>query len=308
MSRESNSAGAGKVGFMDAIPILTVLRPGLMSTIQDLGRSGWRGIAVSTGGSMDFVSLRMANALVGNRPNAAALEITLLGPTLRAEADIVAAIVGADIAGFIDDQPIAPGAVFTMRARQTLSFGRPVTGVRSYLAVAGGFEVPLALGSRSTFIRAGFGGVEGRAIRPGDVLLGRAAIQADYRRLGWSAAHGANVGTEPPIRVLEGPHADLFEIDALGHFLASAYTVSHESDRMGVRLNGPSIGVLAGAEMVSEPVTLGAIQVPPNGMPIVLMADQQTTGGYPLVAIVIAADIPALAQRAPGSIVRFEAQ
>jgi len=290
---------------MGSIPIFTVVRPGLMTTIQDLGRPGLRGIGVATGGAMHAYSLRIANALVGNQAGAAALEITLLGPTLLAQTDVAAAIVGADQQASIDGKPIAHGATFSMTAGQTLAFGRLESAVRAYLAVAGGFDVPVALGSRSTFIRASLGGLDGRALRAGDTLFGRTAQTSDFARLGWSVSNDADVSNRP-IQFIAGPHLNSFAADALQLFVDSTYTISHESDRMGIRLNGPPLPVVAPAEMVSEPVPIGAVQVPPSGQPIVLMADQQTTGGYPLIAVVIAADISSLAQRPPGSAVRFE--
>lgn len=291
----------------EPIPLFHVVKPGLMTTIQDLGRPGYERFGVSTGGAMDAYSLRVANILAGNAPSAAAIEVMLMGPELVAAADLVVAIAGADLGAAVEGEPFLPGRATTLRAGQTLAFGkRRGPGALAYVAVTGGIDVPTVLGSRATFSRAGFGGLDGRPLSKGDVIHGP-GTDTDGPLTGWSAAPSEWISASRPIRFLPGPHADAFAGDASAELAAAAYTVSAVSDRMGYRLLGPPLARVSTDDMTSEAAPLGAIQSPAGSAPIVLMADRQTTGGYPIGGVVISADIPALAQRAPGDVVRFAA-
>jgi antagonist of KipI len=271
--------------------MIRVLKAGFLTTVQDLGRYGYAHLGVSASGAADALSLRAANLLVGNPEGAAALEMTLVGGSFEFQADTVAALAGADFgAGFPLWTP------FELRAGDILRCGATRGGARCYLAVRGGIDVPAVLGSASTHLLTGLGGFEGRALRAGDVLrMGNAAVRPPSRgkRLPplWPAA----------LRVTAGPQAAWFP-DAL---YRAGYRVTEESDRMGLRLDGPPLE-RHGGRMLTEGVPLGAVQVPPDGRPIILFVEHQTTGGYPKIASVIAADLPAVGQLRPRDTVGFE--
>lgn len=288
-------------------PSLVVVRPGLLTTVQDLGRWGQQGLGVPVAGAMDTRSLRQANLLVGNADGAAGLEITLLGPTLRASAALSVAVVGADLELRVDGRRVPVGRVFDVPAGGELSIGggAPGTGARAYLAVAGGIDTPAVLGSRSTHLVSRMGGVGGRALITGDVLpVGEAGRDGPRRG---AVVPPVLASADGRLRVLLGPQDDWFAPATLETFLSATFRVSPRSDRMGFRLEGPPIVAARIAELVSEPVAFGAIQVPSGGAPILLMADRQTAGGYPKIATVIAADQPLAGQLAPGAAVRFTA-
>lgn len=288
-------------------PSLVVVRPGLLTTVQDLGRWGHQGLGVPVAGAMDTRSLRQANLLVGNADGAAGLEVTLLGPTLRASAPLVAAVVGADLELRVDGRRVPVGRVFDVPAGGELAIGSgaPGTGSRAYLAVAGGIDTPPVLASRSTHLVSRMGGLGGRALHAGDVLT-IGGLAQDGPRRGVTVAP-VTAPADGRLRVLLGPQDDWFAPATLETFLAARFTVSARSDRMGFRLEGPPVVASRKAELVSEPVAFGAIQVPSGGAPILLMADRQTAGGYPKIATVIAADLPLAGQLAPGATLRFTA-
>ncbi|HEV3472089.1 MAG TPA: biotin-dependent carboxyltransferase family protein [Actinomycetota bacterium] len=290
---------------------------GLLTTVQDLGRYGYQKVGVTPGGAMDGFSLRLANILVGNPEEAAALEITLRGPTVEFTSHALIALSGANLSPKISDLDIPLGRAVAVRRGSLLTFGRAVSGCRGYLAVAGGIDVPVVMGSRSTYLRAGIGGHEGRALRAGDELpIGAAsqlatttvqeALSVDDplpfalsdRYVDRDDARLVRAGRA--IRCVRGPHLDLMDDEDRQTLWASAFQVSTEADRMGYRLVGPSLSSARGRGLVSSAVTMGAIQIPPGGEPIVLMADRQTTGGYPVVGQVITADLPLVAQMKPG--------
>lgn len=275
---------------------IEVVKPGLLTTVQDLGRPGYRGVGVSLGGAADPFALRIANLLVGNPEDAAALEITLAGPELEFSVDAVVAIGGAAFAGLPSWRPIA------VRAGERLRFGTAEQGCRGYLAVAGGIDVPVVLGGRGTSLRAGFGGLEGRALRAGDRLGIGPAAERPFRGLALSPSLLPSYGPAPTLRVLRGSEAAEFG-EALGE---TAFTVLPQSDRMGVRLGGKALKRGADVDLPSTAVAPGTVQVPPDGQPIVLLADAQTIGGYPQAAHVIGCDLPLAAQLRPGDSVRFE--
>jgi biotin-dependent carboxylase-like uncharacterized protein len=287
-------------------PVIEIVDPGLLLSIQDGGRPGMAREGITRGGAADRHSLAVANALVGNAPDAAGLEATLIGPTVVALSPVTIGLAGT-MAGIVTQtgERVAPGWTVSLRAGDTLSL-EPATGARGYLAVPGGTDVPLVLGSRSTAIGAGFGGLDGRALRAGDRLAA-----ADDRRIAhaqWPGVPASDaVSPERPLRVLPGPHAADVGADRFRSFLATAWTISPTSDRVGLRLDGDPIGGAAPAELASHGVVAGTIQLPPDRRPIVLCVDHQPTGGYPVIAVVITADLDRLGQLAPGAAARFEA-
>jgi len=289
---------------------LRVLRPGLLTTLQDHGRHGLQHVGLCPGGAMDPVALALANALVGNVRDEAALEITVIGPEIAFEEDTLVAVCGAEFKGsFPHNRPVlAP-------AGSRFNVGRALRGARAYLAVAGGFAVEPVLGSRSTYLPGGFGGFQGRSLRHGDVLpLRDPAASARFAKLKktkdgsvkWSAPPLTLPDREPIlIHVLEGQHYASFDGNAQRVFLDAVWRIAPESNRMGFRLAGPALVRAQAGEILSGPTAVGSVQVPANGAPIALMADHQTTGGYPRIAEIVSADVPRLAQLAPGGTVHF---
>lgn len=307
---------------------ITVLKPGALSLLQDLGRYGYQRYGVLVGGAMDEWAHRVANVLVGNDENEATLEITLTGPSLRFDEPATVAVCGADLSPRVDGaggtHALPHGRPVTIAAGSQLRFGARVAGARAYLAVGGGFDVPLVMGSRSTYVRGGFGGLEGRALRSGDVLrvrkreaVARAARAASENAASDRAALTLSVPATPvvmpvaqiapvqAIRITAGRHWDVFTPQARRQLLDEEFRIGAQSDRMGYRLDGPELARARPIEMISESVTFGTIQVPPDGKPIILMADRQTTGGYPKIASVASVDLRLLAQMAAPAKLRF---
>ena len=302
---------------------LLIIRPGLLSTVQDLGRTGYQKDGVVVGGAMDATALRVANLLVGNAESLAGLEITLLGPRIRFETEQLIALTGAHLSPTLNGQPVGLNRPVWVAAGTELAFGAPVAGSRAYLAVAGGLAVTPVLGSRATYLRAGFGGLHGRALQAGDQLpvaelspTGRkltAALAARGSSAAWAEARwtpGPGLcplpRRSPVIRAVRGPEYEQFSPESQWTFWEQPFLVSTEADRMGYRLRGPELRRETNTELLSSAVTFGTVQVPPGGQAIVLMADRQTTGGYPRLAQVITADLSALAQAAPGQTLRFQ--
>jgi antagonist of KipI len=268
---------------------------------------------------MDRNALRVANALVGNAEGAAGLEITLIGPTLRFDRTALIAITGADLEATVNETRIPTWHPVAVPAGATLRFGKPQVGCRAYLAIAGGVDVPPLFGSRSTYLRGGFGGFAGRALRAGDVVpcgeasglslaIGQSLHAVDGIGIArWSA--GATLrppySSEPLIRVLAGAHTDALARESRAALFTAPFRVSASSDRMGYRLEGPALSLREPLELLSEAVAFGTIQLPAGGAPIVLMADRQTTGGYPRVGEVASIDLPLIAQLKPGDRLRF---
>ena len=287
---------------------IEVIKPGPLSSLQDLGRTGVQRFGVIASGVMDEWSHRWANLLAGNANDEASLEITLMGPSLLFHQDALIAIVGADLSPRIGEQAVPMAEPVRVAAGSRLDFGRRVFGCRTYLAVHGGFAVPPVMGSRSTYLRAGFGGWQGRALRKGD----RLPIAADA--LGPADLPAVQPLKVPPhparhdraIRAIPGQQWARFSAQAQARWFDAPFVVNLNSDRMGYRLDGPGLALAAPLEMISEAVAFGTVQVPPDGQPIVLMADRQTTGGYPKIASVASVDLPLLAQRVPGETLRFE--
>lgn len=284
---------------------LRVETPGPLSTLQDFGRRGWRRFGVPVSGAMDPVALSIANALVGNPPGAAAVELTLIGGSFVVEgAAVRIALAGGDFPMFIDGSPAAAACSHTLEAGQSVRIGSTRHGVRGYLAAAGGFAIEAMLDSRSTHVRSGLGGIHGGPLAAGDRLpLGEAELAVPDQWL--PPEHMPHAF--PKVRVVLGPQDDHFTTQAIARFQATDYTISPHSDRMGYRLSGPPLEHSRGFDIISDATVPGSIQVPGTGEPIVLMADAQTTGGYPKIATVISADLPALGQCRPGDHLRFEA-
>ena len=285
---------------------IEVIDGGLLTTVQDLGRLGYQQYGVPVSGAMDGWALRAANRLAGNDENTAALEITLVGPVLRFDGAGMIALAGADLGARLDGRPLAVWQSSVVQRGSTLAFGGARDGCRAYLAVAGGIDVPVVLGSRSTLLNARLGGFEGRALAAGDdVPVGPSPDR--------SAAAGRRLqpdtcpvyGHAHTVRVVLGPQDDAFTEEGVERFLSGTYTMAPQSDRVGCRFVGPCIRHRRGADIVSDGTACGSIQVTGDGMPIVLMADRGTTGGYTKIATVASVDLSRLAQAAPGDRVRF---
>ncbi|MDC7788749.1 biotin-dependent carboxyltransferase family protein [Rhodoplanes sp. TEM] len=304
------AAPAGSAPDAGDAPALRVVAPGPATTLQDAGRTGHQRFGIPVSGAMDRVALAAANLLAGNPPETAALEIAYLGPTLVVEAESVrvAFAGGSATVEVLDDtgeppRKIPPLTSVRLVRGQRLRIGGLGGSVVGYLAVAGGFAVAPFLGSRATLMRAGLGGFAGRALQAGDRLPLAAAV-APLRDE--TTLPDTTFPAPQRVRVVLGPQDDHFSDAGVATFLGSTYKVSAATDRMGMRLDGPAIAHADGFNIVSDGIAPGAVQVPGNGLPIVLLADRQTTGGYPKIATVISADLPALGRLAPGATLTFE--
>jgi antagonist of KipI len=299
---------------------LVVAGAGLQTTIQDLGRPAHQHAGIPGSGAMDTIACRAANLLVGNDEQAAVLEAALIGPTIVVERPTLIALTGADLSASIDDTPLPRWRPVHVPGGSTLRFGRAVVGCRAYIGVAGGIDVPPVFGSRSTYLRAGFGGFEGRALRAGDRLrLG--AVPMRSRRIAdalpvvdgrpavarWSLSTTLRppYSESPTVRLLDGAHLALLDTASREALFETHFRVSSSSDRMGYRLERAALSLESPTELLSEGVTFGTVQLPPGGAPIILMADRQTTGGYPRVGEVASIDLPLVAQLKPGDTLRF---
>ena len=288
-----------------------VERAGFLTSVQDLGRTGSRQFGVSTSGALDPFALRVANLLVGNDEGAAGLEITLGGLQLRFEDERIIAWCGGEFDVQIGSRALTAGHVANVKAGDELKFGRPQTGCRCWLAISGGIDVPDVLGSRSTDLRANFGGLEGRMLRDGDQLsLGafqRSQTAAAEDISSWGGPHDwvSPAKRYPILRFFRGVDWHRFNALTLQHFTGEQFTVSPDSDRMGVRLEGPELKREDETDLISEAVAPGTIQVPPSGKPILLLRDCQTIGGYPKMAHVITVDLGIAAQLRAGDGTRF---
>jgi len=291
--------------------MIEILDAPLPASIQDGGRPGYRHLGVPLSGALDAEWLAIANALAGNPPATAALEIRLRGPRLRATRPLVLALAGEfsarieDAAG--ESRPAGNWRSLALAENEILDCGFLKDGI-GYLALHGGFDLPAVLGSRSTYARAGLGGIDGRGIKAGDRIgVMRSGIPGD------GVAPAPTLLRLPrtprladgPLRVIAGPQRDYFTDAAWSTFIGADFTVSREADRMGLRLAGPRLEQTRGADIISDAVTPGAIQVPGDGRPIILLADCQTVGGYPKIATVIGADLPRLGHALPGQVLRF---
>lgn len=299
-----------------------VIRPGLLTSVQDAGRYGFQKHGVIVSGVMDPLAHRIANLLVGNEEAEATLEMTLKGPILEFLEDVLISICGGDLSPSVEGTPVPMWKPIFLKKGSVLDFGPCRTGIRAYLAIAGGWDVPLVMNSRSTYLRAGIGGFEGRALKSGDelsagarTLLGKEMMkrlsgqsaQAAFTAAEWGVAQEMvpNYTSAPVIRAIRGNQYDWFTQESQIAFYSQPYKVTPQSDRMGYRLEGPILELTEPMELISEAVAFGSIQVPAEGKPIVLLADRQTTGGYPKIAQIATIDLPLIAQTKPGDTILF---
>ena len=281
---------------------LTILSPGPLTTVQDSGRFGALGKGFSPGGAMDMDAMTVANLLVGNAPGVGVLEMTMLGITARFDCESAIALTGADMSTRLNDEPIARYASVAVHPGDVLTMGAASRGMRAYLAVTGGFDLPLVMGSVSTNLKCALGGFQGRKLKTGDELP-----------LNQSGAPFLPRQVSPPedypdcisLRVLLGPQDDAFMQKGIDTFLGCEYTVTDKADRMGIRLSGEIIESKNGVDILSDGIAAGSVQIPASGTPIIMMADRQTTGGYAKIATVISADLSRAAQARPGTRIRF---
>lgn len=298
-----------------------IIRPGLLATIQDLGRYGFQQYGVVVGGAMDSHSLRLANVLVGNEEGEAAIEVTMMGTSLQFNEDTLISITGGNLNPVIDGRPVPLWRPVFVKKDTILSFAGCKTGCRAYIAVAGGFSIPSVMNSKSTYIRGEIGGFKGRALQAGDViplaeensfsLKVKKALQRKLKHDSFVAADWyvpfERYLSGKVIRIVKGTEFEAFSEVAQKEFFEQEFQITPQSDRMGYRLSsGSSLQLEQPFELLSEAVANGTIQVPSDGNPIVLLADRQTTGGYPRIGQIAAADLPIIAQMKPGDRVRFK--
>lgn len=280
--------------------ICRVLIPGALSTVQDLGRFGYQRFGIGTSGVMDEEAARAANYLVGNESGAAVLEMTIAGAKLEFLADCQIALTGADMGAALNGETIPRGQTVDINAGDVLQLGFIKNGCRAYLAFGGGIAVPEVMGSRSTNLKCALGGFAGRALQAGDELPVYDAPKVEQRFYEQPV-----YASEIAVRFVPGPQADMFSASGMAAFTGEVYTVSPQSDRMGCRLDGAALEAPNGTDIVSDGIAFGSIQVTNSGLPIILLADRQTTGGYAKIGTVITDDLPKLAQATPGTKVRF---
>lgn len=283
---------------------LVIDRPGLFSSLQDFGRFGYQRFGISASGAMDSLALQAANLLVGNPRGEAAIELTMLGLSATVEGGpLRMALAGADMPFSINGAAVEGWRAYELAPGDRIDIGAARAGMRGYLAIAGGFDIAPTFGSLSTHSRSAIGGLEGRALRTGDRLPARDAAAGPLLTL--APAHRPR--GEGAVRVVLGPQDDLFTAKGIETFLSSDYRVTDKADRMGAQFDGPEIEHADDFNIVSDGIMNGSVQVPGNGRPLVLLADRQTTGGYPKIATVIGPDLWRLGQARPGDILRFAA-
>lgn len=303
--------------------MIKIIKPGLLTSIQDLGRTGFQKYGVIASGSMDLFAHRIANILVGNEENAPTLEITLLGPEIDMEEDALISICGGDLSPTVNDIPIQNWRTTLVKKGSKLKFGPIRNGCRSYLAVAGGFRIQPVMNSTSTYLRANIGGFKGRKLQANDQIpiltpskLATQMLNDLQAYIGnhsllqakWTIANNLfPYKSKNMIRVMEGRNYHLFEKQSQTNFFRQAYKITRDTDRMGYRLQGPTLRLLNNTyEMISEAVAFGTIQVTKDGNPIILMADRQTTGGYPKIGEIATVDLPVVAQAKPNELLYFK--
>jgi antagonist of KipI len=285
-----------------------VVKPGWLTTIQDLGRYGYQQYGVPVSGAMDRYAYILANRLVGNRDHEAALEITLKGPELLFERGSVIAVTGADLAPSVNGVRIPLWTSLLVQAGSRMTFGTRRAGARCYLAIAGGVDVPVVLGSRSTHLSSQTGGVKGRALAQGDILVGGVPFPHQQMTIGRCLPEKLRpvYSTVATLRIVPGPQCSSFSKQAFEVLTTNPYRLSSQSDRMGYRLEGPKLAHAGSERWISDGTAMGALQVPADEQPILLMADRQTTGGYPKIAAVISADLHLAGQLMPGETITFK--
>jgi antagonist of KipI len=282
-------------------------KPGLLTTVQDLGRLGYQRDGIIVSGPMDRLSMRLANLLVGNKDNDAVLEISFVGPSLEFLVDTIIAICGGNLSPSINNQLIPVNKPIFVKKGDILEFGAIQQGCRSYLAFKHGIQVENVLGSKSTCLPAGFGGLHGRPLKKGDILPVFQIPYKPFSKLNWnlSSYFDQFLFSNEPIRFIKGRQFDLFDDESITLFQKVSYVLTKDVNRMGYRLDGPKLSLIKAQEIVTEGVTFGSVQIPSSGQPIILMADHQTTGGYPKIAQIISSDLPRLAQLKPGDTITF---
>ncbi|MDR3341595.1 MAG: biotin-dependent carboxyltransferase family protein [Treponema sp.] len=285
---------------------IKIIDPGMMAFVEDLGRYGYQRYGVSVSGVMDEYAAWVANFLVGNEANAAVIEITLKGITLEFLEDTLFAITGSGCDYQLNGKPLGIWQSHHARAGDTLAGGFCAGGLRNYLSIAGGIAVPVIMGSRSTNLKGKFGGFKGRALQPGDILATSGANLGALPERGLKPEGIPQYGNEIDLRVVMGPQDDAFTEGGKETFLSAPYKVTFDSDRMGIRLSGEKVEHSKGADIISDGIAFGSVQIPGEGLPIVMMAERQTTGGYTKIATVVTADRSKLAQARPRSIIRFQ--
>ena len=301
---------------------ITIINPGLLTTIQDLGRSGYQKYGVIVSGAMDTYAMRLSNIIVGNEENEGVLEITLVGPSLKLEKGTLFSIIGGDFAPTINEKKIPSGRPIYLKEDSILKFHSSKTGCRCYLAVAGGFDIPKVMDSKSTYLRAAFGGYEGRALRKGDIINIGDKSKKSYEIIRnmdsmknndefiapkWYVNDFNKFNSEGTIiRIFEDRQFKNLSKDSIKDLFNSKFNVDGKSDRMGYRLSGHNLKLKEKLEMISEEVSIGTIQLPPDGNPIILLADRQTAGGYPKIAHVALVDIPKVVQLKPNDKISFK--
>lgn len=284
---------------------ITVLNPGLLTTVQDQGRVGYQQFGVSVSGVMDPRSAALANILAGNDQGEAVLECTMMGPQLQFDRGTVIAITGGDLGPTLDGKAIPGYAAVAVKAGQVLKFTAPRAGCRCFIAFAGGLDIPVTMGSRSTYMKAKIGGYQGRKLAKGDRIGFRAPVETLERMEDRVLRPEFVPQPVYTLQVVLGPQDDAFTDSGVHTFLTETYTVTPEFDRMGCRLDGPAIAHKDSGDIISDGIAFGAVQVPSAGTPIIMLADRQTTGGYTKIGNVITADFRILAQLKTGDKVRF---
>lgn len=284
--------------------IFRVLKPGLFTTVQDLGRYGYLKYGVPISGAMDTYSLIAANLLVANNPGDACLEVTLIGPELQALKRTQIAITGGVIPPKVNGQNVSMWQTVDLQEGDIISFEKMKSGCRAYISIRGGIDTPLVLGSRSTYVRGRFGGINGGQLKTGDFVEG---FYAPLIKFGFSMPEKLvpELAGKFTVNVILGPQSDMFTEKGVSVFLSNPYKVTLEADRMGYRLEGPRIEHKDKADIVSDALLPGAVQVPKNGNPIIIMQDAQTTGGYPKIAVAITPDVSSLGQAGPNDVIEF---
>ena len=285
---------------------IRILNGGFLTTVQDMGRYGSQETGMAVSGVMDTRAAALADILVGNDENEAVLEVTMMGPIMEFTEDELIAVTGGDLGVKVDGNPLPRYEAVLIKAGQTVSFGGMYGGSRAYMAFAGGLDVPVVMGSRSTNLKAKIGGIEGRKLGAGDEIGFRSPKTWLPNMAARKLLLPELFSREHTLRVVMGPQDDCFTEEGISTFLGSAYTISNEYDRMGCRMEGPVIAHKNGGDIITDGISFGAVQVPSHGQPIVMMADHQTTGGYTKIAGIISADLPKAAQLKPGCKVNFQ--
>ncbi|MCL2873296.1 MAG: biotin-dependent carboxyltransferase family protein [Defluviitaleaceae bacterium] len=283
-----------------------IITPGILTIVVDSGRKGFRKLGIPSSGAMDSLAYKTANILVGNDENSAVLEFSLTAPSMRFLSDSVIAITGAEFSPEIDGNPVPMWESIFIKKGSVLSFGMLKSGCRGYLSFAGGIDVPVVMNSKTTFLRAGIGGYEGRALKVSDIITTSAPSKTLRELIGNRIKQVYSYTGEYTVRVVLGPQDDFFTNSGIETFLNSSYQVTNQFDRMGYRLNGPQIETKSGSDIISEGIVTGSIQIPGDGNPIIVMEDGQTAGGYAKIATVISSDLHIVAQSKTGDIIRFE--